>query len=183
MSNTPLTRRCAECGAEQHEERETTDYPESGLSNVQLLNVPVWVCANNHRELEIPAVNQLHELLAYLVLRKPARLDGAEIRFLRRRIDMPAKSFAAKIGITAVQLSRLENGSRPITHPVDLLIRLTIALLIASRDKKPFPADLAPILDKLEAWDIGNHRVRHNDQAAPEGEWETEPEPEICPAP
>ena len=45
-------------------------YPESGLNNVQLVNVPVWVCANGHEELEIPAVTELHELLAHMIVRE-----------------------------------------------------------------------------------------------------------------
>lgn len=150
------------------------DYPESGLSNVQLLNVPVWVCENGHEETEIPAVNQLHELLAHLILRKPAHLRGAEIKFLRRRISMQAKQFAERIGITPVQLSRLETDARPMSHRMDLLIRLSMAALIAARDGKPFPADMAPTVEKLEAWDIGRHRLRHIDQSVPEHEWELE---------
>ena len=183
MTERRIERRCTECGAYQHLERRTTDYPESGLSNVQLLNVPVWLCANGHEEIEIPAVNQLHELLAFLILRKPARLDGDEIRFLRRRVELPAKEFAEKIGITAVHLSRIENGQRKVTHPVDLLIRLATAVMICARDGKSFPKDLVSVLNKLEAWDIGNHRLRHNDQSTPDHEWEAEDAHlETCPA-
>ncbi len=174
MPDTTPVRRCAECGAAQHIERRTTDYPESGLANVQLINVPVWVCERGHEELEVPAVNQLHELLASMVVRKPARLSGAEIKFLRKRVGLSGKTFAERIGITPVQLSRLETGARPVTQRTDLLIRLAIAAFMAARDAKAFPADLTPFIDKLEAWDIGSHRLRHCDQATPDREWEAE---------
>ena len=84
-------------------------YPESGLDNVQLANVPVWVCENGHEELEIPAITQLHDLLTHLIIRKPARLTGREIRFLRRRAELSAQEFACRIGISPQHLSRLEN--------------------------------------------------------------------------
>ena len=166
-------RRCTECGAIQRAVRQTVMYPESGLNNVQLVNVPVWVCANGHEELEIPAVTELHELLAHMIIRKPAFLTGAEIRFIRRRSDLSGKEFAERIGITPQHLSRIENDKGNKSKSLDLLIRLSIATLIAARDGNPFPADLAPLVDQLDqAWDIGTHRLKHLDQAPPEHQWE-----------
>jgi putative zinc finger/helix-turn-helix YgiT family protein len=172
--NTPSIRRCTQCGEQQRQQRSTVDYPESGLTNVELLNVPVWVCPNKHQEVEIPAVTQLHELLAYLIIRKPAIITGAEIKFLRRRVGIQAKEFAQRIGLTPVSLSRFENGQRRVSRRIDLLIRLSAAALIAARDNKPFPADLAPLVRTLEAWDIGSHRLRHIDAAIPNHEWEAD---------
>ena len=177
MTSSVSVRRCTECGQPQHRVRRTVDYPESGLSNVQLANVPVWVCANTHEEIEIPAVTQLHELLAHMIIRKPASLTGPEIKFLRRRIGIQAREFAEKIGLTPVALSRFETGKRPITRRMDLLLKLAAAALIAGRDGRPMPADLAPLVDTLEAWDIGSHRLRHVDAAPPEQEWEPDRQP------
>ncbi len=166
-------RRCTECGAPQHEDHCRTAYPESGLDNVELHNVPVWICENHHRELVIPAVTQLHELLAHMIIRKPAFLNGHEIRFLRKRLAMPATAFAKRIALSPVHLSRLENGKRKITKPYDLLIRLVWASLIAERDNTPIPSDLAKLVDDLEtAWAIGRHQVRHHSTSSPDREWE-----------
>ena len=167
-------RRCTECGASQHEECCRTEYPESGLDNVELHNVPVWVCENHHRELVIPAVTQLHELLAHMIIRKPAPLNGHEIRFLRKRLAMPATEFARRIALSPVHLSRLENGRRGISKPYDLLIRLGCAALLAERDNKPIPSDLAKLVDDCEtAWAIGRHQVRHHATSPPDREWQT----------
>ena len=165
-------RRCTECGAAQRETRQTVKYPESGLDNVQLANVPVWVCENGHEELEIPAITQLHDLLTHLIIRKPARLTGREIRFLRRRAELSAQEFACRIGISPQHLSRLENDKGKKTRPLDLLIRLGIATLIAARHGKPLPDDLAPLVEQLDAFDVGTHRLTHLDQALPEHQWE-----------
>lgn len=168
----PDSRLCTQCGTPQRAVRKAVAYPQSGLVNVQLLNVPVWVCTKGHEEVEIPAVTELHELLAHMIIRKPALLDGREIKFLRRRVDLTAKEFAGRIGITPQHLSRLEND-KGRSRVCDLLIRLSAASMIAARDKKPFPADLAPFVDQLdESWDVGTHRLRHNDAAPPDQEWE-----------
>jgi transcriptional regulator with XRE-family HTH domain len=166
-------RRCTDCGVPQRLIRKTVMYPESGLNNVELSNVPVWICANNHEEIEIPAVTELHELLAHMIVRKPAFLNGAEVRFLRKRVGLSAKEFAKRIGITPEHMSRVETDARLKKKRMDLLIRLSVASMLAARDKKPFPADLAPLVEQLEsAWDIGAHRLTHNDQAPPDHEWE-----------
>jgi transcriptional regulator with XRE-family HTH domain len=136
-----------------------------------LFNVPVWICPNGHEEIEIPAVTQLHELLAQLIIRKPATITGPEIKFLRRRIGIQAKEFAKRIGLTAVALSRFETG-RTVSRKIDLLIKLSAAAMIAARDGKPFPSDLVPLVEKLETWDIGSHRLRHVDSAPPNAEWQ-----------
>jgi putative zinc finger/helix-turn-helix YgiT family protein len=175
MTDAVAIRRCTECGQPQRQERRTVDYPESGLGNVQLGNVPVWVCPKGHEEVEIPAITELHELLAHLIIRKPASITGPEIKFLRRRIGIQAKDFAERIGLTPVALSRFETGRNHVSRRIDLLIRLSAAALLAARDNKPFPADLAPLVDTLEAWDIGSHRLRHVDSAPPEHEWEADP--------
>lgn len=172
MTDAHTIRRCTECGQPQRHERRTVDYPESGLDNVQLTNVPVWVCSNGHEEIEIPAVTELHDVLAQLIIRKPAGLTGPEIRFLRRRVGIQAKDFAQRIGLTPVALSRFENGRHRISRRIDLLIRLSAAAMIAAQRGKAFPADLAPLVDALEAWDIGHHRLRHVDTAVPDHEWE-----------
>lgn len=81
-------RRCTDCGEPQSLEHKTVDYPQSGLDNVVLYDVPVWVCTNGHEEVEIPAMTALHKILASVVTRKPiASLTAAEIQFLRRRED------------------------------------------------------------------------------------------------
>jgi putative zinc finger/helix-turn-helix YgiT family protein len=159
------SRRCLECGLEQALRRTTTDYPESGLNNVQLINVPVWVCPNGHSEVQIPAQRELHELLAQMILRKSAPLSGGEVRFLRKRLALSAREFAKRIGISAVHISRIENGERPIHRPLNLLIRLFFANALAARDGKVFPKDLEPILEQLEqVMDLGSHRLRHVDR-------------------
>lgn len=160
---TETPRLCVECGAKQTLIRKTTGYPESGLDNVQLINVPVWFCENEHEEVQIPAQRELHELLAHMILRKSAPLTGAEVRFLRKRLGWSSKEFAKRIGISPVHVSRIENRGRPIIRPLNLLLRLVFASALAARDGKAFPSDMIHVIDQLEQAmdDLGSHRLRH----------------------
>lgn len=173
MANKPPPR-CTACGEPQSVVRTTTDYPESGLDNVQLVNVPVWQCPNDHQELQVPAADQLHALLTDMVLRKPAKLTGQEIRFLRKELGMTLREFGGRLGMTDVHLSRIEKGNRRmISSTTNLLVRLTVAWELTRQDRIPFPRDLEPVVDELEqTWDIGSHRLRHRDSSPPDCQWE-----------
>ena len=176
MPSTTPQPRCSSCGAQQRLIRATTDYRESGLDNVQLINVPMWACSNGHQELQIPAVEQLHALLTSLVIRKPAKLTGPEIRFLRKELGMSAKTFAKRLGMTDVHLSRIETGIRPILSTTNLLVRLTVAWELTKRHAIEFPSDLEPVVTELEqAWDVGSHRLQHIENAPPDQQWEQTP--------
>ena len=175
-SNTP-PRRCTECGEPQHITSTTTDYPESGLDNVQLINVPIWLCSNGHQELQIPAAEQLHALLINMVIRKPIILTGSEVRFLRKELGMSGKAFAEQLGMSPEHLSLMETGKRAIQPSTNLLVRLAVAWELTRRQQIEFPADLEPFVVALEAaWDVGSHRLQHLDNAPPpDRQWEEAP--------
>lgn len=172
MPRAPRPRRCTACGRIQHLTHTTTDYRESGLENVQLVNAPVWECGNGHQEVEIPNVEQLHGLLTNLVIRKPTALTGSEIRFLRKELPMSGKAFAKQLGMTPEHLSRLETGRREITTTLDLLVRLAVAWELTRRRQIDFPSDMRPFVSRYEAMpDTGNHRVEHRDDEPPGRRW------------
>ena len=160
-------RRCFECGEPLRAEHKTLSYPESGLDNVCLANVPGWVCANGHEELEIPAIDELHDLLADIIIRKSTPLVGAEVRFLRKRLELTAREFAERLGMTSVHLSRLENGRRELQRSKDLLVRLYCAHTLSVQHRRPCPPELIGILQQLEAMEPKDieHRVRHRRRA------------------
>lgn len=165
-------RLCVECGGPQKQVRGTVPYPESGLDNVQLLNVPIWRCEDGHDEVEIPAVEQLHDLLAHQIVRQPVPLAARDIRFLRRRLNLTARDFAAQMGWTPEWQSQLENGHQAATRTAELLMRLACGVLLAEKSGKSAD-DLTPLIAELEAsMGVAGHRLRHSDQALPNREWE-----------
>ncbi len=79
------------------------------------------------QELQVPAVEQLHALLVNMVIRKPAKLTGSEIRLLRKELGMSARAFAKCLGMTPEHLSLMETEKRQIQSDTNLAPRLTSA--------------------------------------------------------
>ena len=172
MASARRLRRCTECGEVQRRTRATTDYRESGLDNVKLVDVPVWECGNGHQEIEIPEAEKLHGVLVNALIRQPATLAGPEIRFLRKEVGMSGRVFARQLGMTAEHLSRLEAGQRTVSATTNLLVRLATAWELTRRRRIEFPSDLQPFVTDLEAVsDAGAHRVRYRDEMPRDQPW------------
>ena len=165
-----------ECGTPQRIVHVTTDYRESGLDNVRLVDAPVWECGSGHQEIELPNAEQLHRLLTNLLIRKPALLRGTEVRFLRKELGLSGRVFAARLGMTPEHLSRLETGRRSITATIDLLVRLAVAWELTRRKRIEFPHDVEPAATRLDAApDAEPHRVRHCEDAPLARRWASVP--------
>jgi DNA-binding transcriptional regulator YiaG len=120
---------------------------DSGLPNVYLIGVKYWTCAKcRAQSADIPAPEQLMNVIGESVVMKPGILTGQEIRFLRKRAGKKAAEFAALINKTPEHFSKLETGALPLQEPTDKLIRLTYGLL--SRDGEL----LARISPRVEEW-------------------------------
>ena len=172
MPSARPPRRCTACGENQQLTRRTIDYRESGLDNLELGNAPVWECDNGHQEVEIPDAEQLHRVLADMLIRKQTVLTGAELRFLRKEVAMSGKAFAEQLGMTAEHLSRLETGRREITRSMDLLVRLAVAWELTRRQRIEFPSDVQPLVTRLEAMPSEvKQRVEYRGDALPNKEW------------
>jgi DNA-binding transcriptional regulator YiaG len=154
---------CGTCGEPMSRTVGTTNYDQSGLTNVVLRNVPMRVCANGHRDILIPAVDQLHELIANAIVVQPWPLKGIEIRFVRKFLSYSARDFSALIGAHHVTLSDWENGKASIQQSTEALVRLAFAELIRDKFKRPFPKRLTPVLEMLEktATFSGDLRMEH----------------------
>ena len=98
-------------------------YTESGLQNVWLKGVEIFECKCGENFAFIPYAQELHKLIAEILLKKEDQLSGREIRFLRKHMGLKAKDFAKQIGVMNVTVSRWEREETipPIT--IDRLIR------------------------------------------------------------
>jgi len=104
-------------------------YVGSGLPNVYLVGVTyrTWP-ETGQQAADIPCLPELLEALAKALLSKRSALTGDELRFLRKRLRIASKEFAALVGVTAEQYSRLENGAT-VTPMMDRLVRLLYVAL------------------------------------------------------
>jgi putative zinc finger/helix-turn-helix YgiT family protein len=121
---------CEECASERTATLERPyHFLESGLPNVYLTGIRYFVCTEcNQTTVEIPAIESLMQVIARTVVEREAKLSGAEIRFLRKRLGKKAVEFAGIVGVSPEQLSRWENESNPPEKATDKLIRLYYAV-------------------------------------------------------
>jgi transcriptional regulator with XRE-family HTH domain len=99
-------------------------YTGVGLPNVYLVGVEYSIDLESGEEsVGIPCLPDLLHALAVAVVTKQSALTGDELRFLRKRLCRSSKDFAAMVGLTSEQYSRIENGA-VLTPPNDKLIRL-----------------------------------------------------------
>jgi putative zinc finger/helix-turn-helix YgiT family protein len=122
---------CPRCGkALKRTIVKSHQYRESGLGNVYLQNIPAYQCECGERLMQIPAMDRLHDAIAYHLLKKPSLLTGEEFRFLRKWVELTANQLAALLGVkTRISVSRWENGKAPITVATDHAVRLLVMRL------------------------------------------------------
>ena len=123
--------KCEQCGTDRAKRTASMTRPYrytwSGLGNVLLVGIPVYVCKKCGSEIPvIPKVDQLHRLILKVLMHKPSHLTGAELRFLRKQAEYAAHEFAALLGVSPEHLSRVENGRVPVSAQVDKLARAII---------------------------------------------------------
>jgi transcriptional regulator with XRE-family HTH domain len=76
----------------------------------------------------IPEPDQLSAIVAVLRVCDPMKLNGEEIRFLRKSMGWKAKELAQKLSISVEHMSRFENGKVIITEGYERFLRALICL-------------------------------------------------------
>ncbi len=123
---------CLECGADLRVTREPHRYSLHPKWSITIADTEVRRCARcGYFEVMIPKPDALHRTIAAEVIRKPARLSGPELVFLRMELGMSARKLARVIGVVHESISRWENDVLPLSPPVDRLMRTMVALAIA----------------------------------------------------
>jgi YgiT-type zinc finger domain-containing protein len=94
-------------------ERKEVTYPyeESGLKNVLLVGVPMYQCPScKASEVEIPCMEELHILLAFLIVLQPQPLKASEVRYLRKHVGYSQEDLARLLGVTRITVTRWESN-------------------------------------------------------------------------
>jgi putative zinc finger/helix-turn-helix YgiT family protein len=130
---------CVDCGANLRVSREPHKYTLHPRWAVTIADAEVRRCPRcGYFEVAIPKPDALHRTIAVEVIRKPARLSGPELAFLRSQLGMSARALARMIGVVHESISRWENDVLRISPPVDRLMRTMIALKL---DGPKFPVE------------------------------------------
>jgi putative zinc finger/helix-turn-helix YgiT family protein len=140
--------------------RATQEHPYhfvgSGLPNVYLCGIRYSVCKTcGIQAADIPALKNLMIAIARAVVKKPAPLSGAEIRYLRKRLGKKSAEFGRIIGVGEEQVSRWENDKNPPEESADKLIRVFYCAL--SKDKEL----RGQLNEHLEGWLAALPREEH----------------------
>ena len=116
--------RCQECERSLKRVRQDYPYRESGLDNITLVGVPVYVCPlHGVQAAALGEVALLHQDIAQALLKQERPLRGAEIRFLRKHCGWSQEELANRLGVTEVTVSRWETGATPIGSANQVALR------------------------------------------------------------
>jgi transcriptional regulator with XRE-family HTH domain len=116
--------KCYDCGTTMKAQVENYRYVESGLKNVILKGILVFRCKKCGADVpEIVAASALHSLIGLRLLFKDTRLNGDEVRFLRKLVGYSASQLAELAGTSKSVVSRWENRTTLGSH-TDRLIRM-----------------------------------------------------------
>lgn len=101
---------------------------------IRLINVPMrkslghWILDINF--------NRLHIGVLLLLVKKPERLSGKEIRFIRHYLEKSARDFGKLLGVSHVAVLKWENEERKMTIGTEIQIRLYILDHLRVTDKE-----------------------------------------------
>jgi len=113
--------KCIECGSTMTKSVENHKYES-------LPGVTLWRCANcGEHEIVIEDLEGLNRFVALVLVKKPARLSGPEVRFLRKSMGWSQSDFANKMGVDKSTVSRWEQpDGEAIGNASDRLLRLMV---------------------------------------------------------
>jgi len=76
----------------------------------------------------IAEADQLHKVIASVIITSSNSIRGQEIRFLRSALGIPQKSLGKLLGVTRDAIAKYEDTkTKPVPTPVDRLIRYVYA--------------------------------------------------------
>lgn len=138
--------KCYDCGATMKAQVESYRYLESGLKNVILKGILVFRCKECGAEVpELVSASALHSFIGMRILFKENRLDGDEVRFLRKLVGYSATELAELAGTSKSVVSRWENRTT-LGSQADRLIRM---ICFNKMIQDAFPKDDAALAKTL----------------------------------
>ena len=99
-------------------------YTECGLDDVFIEGMKVIEDHAGDETVTIPAIGQLHKVIAEGIVALPSKMRGRELRFLRTEMGMTQEQLAEKLKVTLLTVSRWEREESPIKDTAEMLVRL-----------------------------------------------------------
>lgn len=99
-------------------------YTSCGLQNVWLKNGYTEIQTDYGPATSIHDIEGLHKVIGLNLVNTKPKLSGAEVRFLRKELDLPQGQLASLLGVSEVTVRGWENHRTKITKPADKLLRM-----------------------------------------------------------
>jgi len=124
LESSSVVSLCSDCGGEARVKRGIYRFRESGLDNVVVKGIEIVKCpACGNEDAIIPNLDGLLRVIAVALVIKMFPLSGAEVRYLRKYLEMSGEQFARILHTDKSTLSKWETGAVNIGSKSDLLIR------------------------------------------------------------
>ncbi|MDD3609847.1 MAG: helix-turn-helix domain-containing protein [Halothiobacillaceae bacterium] len=102
-------------------------YIECGLDNVWLDNGFEEEESDYGAVVSIHDMDGLHRVIGMHIIRSRPLLNGAELRFLRKEMDLSQSNLAQLLGVVDSSVRHWESGRGKISEPADRLVRILYA--------------------------------------------------------
>ncbi|PHS70666.1 MAG: transcriptional regulator [Methylophaga sp.] len=99
-------------------------YTSCGLQNIWLRNGYRKVQTPYGLGSSISDLEGLHAVIGMHIVNTKPKLSGAEVRFLRKELDLPQVQLAQLLGVSEVSVRGWENHRTKISKPADKILRL-----------------------------------------------------------
>ena len=131
-------------------EGELHHYRLSGLDYVYLVNGFQYHETEYGPGVSIEDIHGLHRAIAQDIVTDRAHLSGAEVRFLRKEMDLSQAGLAVMLGVDAQTVARWEKGQTDVTGPADRLIRILYLEHLGGNPDVRHLIDTLADLDEIE---------------------------------
>ena len=143
-------------------------YVECGLSNVVIHGIRVVVDDEGDEVITIPAINELHRVIAGGIVQHEHGMSGDELRFLRTEMGMTQAELARLVHRDKQSVGRWERGEKELDSASETVIRrhtieslgLDIPLGIEELSQMSIPASGTQPIDIEIANDDGGVRYK-----------------------
>jgi DNA-binding transcriptional regulator YiaG len=98
-------------------------YTESGLDNVVISGIEVRIDEDGDEVFIIPAINELHRVIALGIVKHPNGMSPQELRFLRTELGLTQSQLADVLHCDKQTIGRWERGESPIDNLSQTLLR------------------------------------------------------------
>ena len=99
-------------------------YKECGLSNIWLLSGYNKEEIDGECYISVRDADALHKQIAISLITQKHDLEGPQVRFLRKEMDLTQSELAALLDVNAQTVARYEKGESNVSGPANVLIRL-----------------------------------------------------------